>query len=145
AGKTDVPRSGCATGSFLFNSFCATMRSWVPRQIARVETVLSVGALSPGCLIAPPDTLEEPQRIPPRALVEGAQPVVTQIVQTSKDGAETEFSVDFVSDDQGEPIIGPLFLNYPNYRPTLGYAYSPPAPSESGPRNMRIFWSNYRR
>lgn len=119
------------------------MRSWVRRQIARVVAVLSVGAFSPGCLIAPPDPLEEPQRIPPRALVESADPLVTQIVQSSSTGAQTEFRVKFVSDDLGEFVIGRLFVNYPNGGPPLGFAQLVPGTSDSV-RTMSIAWTQRR-
>lgn len=92
------------------------MRSWVPRQIATVAGVLALSTLSQSCLIAPPDPLEEPERIPPRALVHDALPVVTQIVQTTRGAENPSFNVPFVSDDLGEPVEGKLFLNYPNGR-----------------------------
>lgn len=121
------------------------MQSWVPRQIARVAAVLYVGALSQACLIPAPDELEEPERMPPRALVESALPVVTKIVPTSSSSAiaPTEFRVKFVSDDQGEPVIGRLFLNYPDRGPPLGFAELVPGTSES-PREMIIPWVDYR-
>lgn len=107
-------------------------------------TVISLGVLSPGCLIPAPDELEEPERIPPRAFVDGADPPVTIIQQTWSRDAKTDFKVRFESDDQGEPIIGRLFLNYPHRRDPLGFASVPAGSLESGPREMNIAWTQAR-
>lgn len=122
------------------------MRSWVPRQIARFAAVLAVGVLAPGCLIPAPDELTEPERIPPRSLVGDAVPKLTAIVKTwsSSDIDPTEFNVEFVSDDQGESVIGRLFLNYPYRLAPIGFAEVPPGTIESGPRQMRIAWTESR-
>lgn len=120
------------------------MRSSVFRQIARVVALMSLGVLTPGCLIPAPDELEDPERIPPRVLVGDANPAVTKIVQTSRTNEATEFNVEFESDDQGETVIGRLFLNYPSPRPPLGYAAVPAATIESGPREMKIAWTQSR-
>ncbi len=120
------------------------MRSWVPRQIATVAGVLALSALSQSCLIAPPDPLEEPERIPPRAITHNAEPLLTRIVQTTRTGLEPSFNVRFVSDDLGEPVEGRLFLNYnaPN-RLLLG-ATRVVAGELEEERPMSVIWSTSR-
>jgi hypothetical protein len=119
------------------------MRSWVSLQFSRVVVVLSLGALSPGCLIGAPDELEGPQRLPPRALVDKAIPVVTQVVQTSRRGDKSQFNVQFVSFDLGESVLGRLFLNYPDPGPSLGSKLIPPSADDT-PRELDIFWDQRR-
>lgn len=119
------------------------MRSSVSRQIARAVALLSLGALSPGCLIPAPDVLEEPERVPPR-LVGDPVPAVTNILQTLRKGEPHAFNVKFESDDLGEPIIGRLFLNYPNRPNPIGFARVAAGTLESGARPMSIAWTQSR-
>jgi hypothetical protein len=120
------------------------MRSSVSRQIARVVALISLGVLSPGCLIPAPDELEEPERIPPRVLLGTANPVLTQILQTKSEGEQTQINIKYVSEDLGEPIIGRLFIDYPTRKEDVGFKEMTPGSLESV-REMQISWTDYRK
>ncbi len=119
------------------------MTRWVLRQIKKVLPLALLGALAVGCVIAEPEPLEPPERVPPRALLEGATPAFSQIVTTSSTGLAREFSVPFVSEDLGELVIGRLFLNYPNDT-RVGYGEATPGSLTDTERVMTIAWDELR-
>lgn len=64
-----------------------------------------------GCLISPPEPLEEREQEPPRVLVDTATPSAFAYVLTTSNGPQDEFRVEFTSVDLGETVFAKLYLN----------------------------------
>jgi hypothetical protein len=96
-----------------------------------------------GCLIAPPDRLDEPDQIPPSVFMDQVTPSLLKPVLTySNPMLNPSFSAPFVSEDLGEDVWGRLYLNYNTEAIVIGRA-DLTASNSGEPRTMTIEWTRF--
>jgi hypothetical protein len=125
-----------------------TGNAYLPRRLKRVsqawaEALVLTGCslLVPGCLIAPPDGLEEQQQVMPHIYVHLSDPSPFSYVQTSSDGPQPVFRASFSSEDLEEAVVGKLYLNLDHEEQrVIGSAEVGHGTLEGGPREMLIPW-----
>lgn len=120
------------------------MRRPIHPTVVSLVLALVAGNLTTACLIEAPEELEEPQQIPPRPMLENADPNLLAPVQTFVAGEPQTFLVPFVSEDLGESVVGRLYLNL-NFNsddpPTvLETTYVPAGRLSDTDRRMQIPW-----
>jgi hypothetical protein len=103
-------------------------------------TIWAAGALA-GCLVAEPPPHPNPEQTPPVIDLNRTFPLVTQITLL-RQGERQTFSAAVRSEDQGEKLIGLLFLDYSLRNPErfLQFGEARPSTFDDTSRRLGISW-----
>lgn len=122
---------------------------WTPQSLCRTcccfFALTCASLISSGCLINPPDELEELPQIPPRVYMESVLPTPFAYVVTSTTGPAPAFSVEFVSEDLDEDVVGHLYRNLDDINEELiGTGVVGPGSLDTVRPPMTIYWGRER-